>query len=104
MYDEAMPLDIADSAELLKLAEEVHASGRPRLLKRGDQSLALLTPVQPTKARRRRRSRSKPLDRSDPLFNIIGILHWEGPTDVSENKHRYLAEAYEAELGDPGQT
>jgi hypothetical protein len=103
MHDEAAPMDVADSAELLRLAEEVQASGRPRLLKRGDQPLALLTPVQPTKARRRR-PRSKPLDRSDPLFNIIGILHWEGPTDVSENKHSYLAEAYEAELGDPGQT
>jgi hypothetical protein len=30
----------------------------------------------------------------DPLWNIVGIIEDEGPTDVSENKYHYLAEAY----------
>lgn len=39
----------------------------------------------------------RPTNEDDPLWDIIGIAETTGPTDVSENKHKYLAEAY-AEL------
>jgi len=35
-----------------------------------------------------------PFTEDDPLFGIIGIGSSK-PTDVSANKHKYLAEAYE---------
>jgi hypothetical protein len=30
----------------------------------------------------------------DPLWDLVGIGHSGGPGDVSENKHKYLADAY----------
>ena len=38
----------------------------------------------------------RPLTRNDSLFKIIGIFENgpDGPTEVSSNKHKYLAEAY----------
>lgn len=32
----------------------------------------------------------------DPLWDIVGIAHSDGPSDVAANKHRYLAESYAA--------
>jgi excisionase family DNA binding protein len=34
----------------------------------------------------------------DPLWNIVGIASGDGPTDVSSNKHKYLADALYAEF------
>ncbi|MGD9892089.1 MAG: DUF433 domain-containing protein [Dehalococcoidia bacterium] len=44
---------------------------------------------QPTRSRRGRRV----LSADDPMFDLVGIGHSDGPGDVSANKHRYLAEA-----------
>lgn len=41
--------------------------------------------------------RGRPTSEADSLWNIVGIGRSEGPTDVSENKYKYLAEAYLAE-------
>lgn len=37
-----------------------------------------------------------PISADDPLWNIIGLWQSDedGPTDVSQNKDRYLADAY----------
>jgi hypothetical protein len=84
------PLDVSDLPELLRLAEEVRMSGMPRLLKRGDQEVAILAPPEP--ATRRDRRSTNP---SDPLWQIIGIGDAVGapddPTDVSENRYRVPA-------------
>lgn len=39
---------------------------------------------------------ARPVTADDPLWNIIGMADSgpEGPTDVSRNKHKYLADAY----------
>ena len=44
----------------------------------------------PVRARTRRR---RGLTANDPLWDIVGMGHSEGPTDVSTNKRKYLAEA-----------
>lgn len=44
MNQEHEPYDLDASPELLRLAEEVRASGRPRALRRGGEVLAVLTP------------------------------------------------------------
>jgi hypothetical protein len=61
------------------------------VLRRDSEDLAVLTPV---KAARRPRVKKGPFTSDDALWDIVGIGESEGPTDVSENKHRYLAEAY----------
>ena len=95
MHEEAIPVDVSDSAELLRLAEEVHSSGTPRLLRRGDEPLAMLTPAAPEAApKQRRRRRPKPGERSHWLYSIVGIVDTPGPGDISENKYKYLSQAH----------
>jgi len=91
MAKELKPIDVSEIPELLSIAEQVKATGESRLLKRKGEELAVLTPVAPTRQKRPKRG---PLTKDDPLFGLIGIGRSEGPTDVSENKHKYLAEAY----------
>ena len=57
---------------------------------------ALLRPVKAKKSvkRQERIPRGRPFTMDDPLWNIVGIGHSGGPGDVSENKHKYLADAY----------
>ena len=38
--------------------------------------------------------RSKVFTMDDPLWGLVGIGKSDGPGDISENKHHYLAEAY----------
>lgn len=92
MSTEVQPIDITESSELLDLAEEVRRSGVTRLLKRGDQDLALLTPVTPPREVQRRRRPAG--DKCDALLNIIGIGESAEPTDIARHEGEYLAEAY----------
>ena len=92
---EPQPVDVAGSPELLGLAEDVRRSGVGRLLKRGEQELALLTPVAPrdeTPARPRRRQPASAAP--DAILNIVGIGESAEPTDVARHEREYLAEAY----------
>jgi hypothetical protein len=61
------------------------AAGRAITVER-DGTLFRLAPV-------RRRRKPRPFTLDDPLLDIIGIGHSEGPTDVSSNKHKYIADA-----------
>src|SRR3990172_4171341 len=55
----------------------------------------LPTPVEVgLEAVRPRVKRGGVFTKEDPLWRLVGIGHSEGPGDVSENKHKYLAEAY----------
>jgi hypothetical protein len=90
-------VDVSDTPELLRLAEEVRASRQPLVLAREDELLAVVRPVP-------RRRASRQAQRESPnqwLGSLVGIARSEGPTDVSANKHRYLAEAHRGEAGKP---
>ena len=91
MSAEVQPIDITDSSEMLHLAEEVQRSGVTRLLKRGEQALALLTPVVP---RREAQPRQPADDKRDALLNIIGVGESAEPTDIAQHEGEYVAEAY----------
>ena len=90
MAKELKPIDVSDMPELLRLAEEVGSSGETRILRRNDTDLAILAPIP---AAPKRSARRRGVTKDDPLWNIVGIGQSDGPTDVSTNKHKYLAEA-----------
>lgn len=85
-------LDVTESSELLDLAEEVQRTGVGRLLIRGDEELAQITPV----ASRPSSHSPQPAedDGHDTLLHIIGLGASAEPTDIARNKQEYLAEAY----------
>ena len=95
MARELEPIDISDTADLLRLAEEVHRTRTPRLVRRNREDFVVVSPAPP--ASKPRRPRGRVLTEDDPLFDLIGIGHSGGPGDVSANKHRYLAEAHRVE-------
>ena len=99
MSREVQRIDVSDLPEVLRLAEQVNASRAPHLLTRGEQVVAMLTPVEPTASPRAARRPQRTTSPDDPLWNIIGIGDSAGspddPTDVSENKYRHLADAYD---------
>jgi len=90
MPKELQPIDISHMPELVRLVQEMLTAQEPRLLQWKGEDWAILKPLRP---RRRASSRGKVLKKSDPLFRIIGLGR-SGLTDVSENKHKYLTEAY----------
>jgi hypothetical protein len=89
MAREAAPVDISTMPDLTRLAEEVARTRQPRVLRHGDTDLAVLSPTPSP-----RRRRTQPLTTEDPLFRHLGTSQSD-VTDVSSNKHTYLADAYE---------
>ena len=83
-------IDISRIPELLTLAQEVRSTNEPAVLQQDREDVAMLTPITPVA---KRRARGKPTSADDPLWKLIGIGH-SGKGDVSENTHKYLAEAY----------
>ena len=97
MAHEMVPIDIASSPDLRRLAEEVAASRIPRVLRREDEDMAVVVPV----ARKRSARHGRPTSQADPLWQIIGMadaaVPADAPTDVSSHKYRYLADAYDVD-------
>lgn len=92
MAQQADSVDISNIPELRKLAEEVQLTRQPRMLRADSEDVAVLMPA---KTRSRRPARRKGLTRDDTLWNIVGCIpDHRGPTDVSENVDKYLADAY----------
>jgi hypothetical protein len=90
MAKEAKHIDISSIPELVKLAQEVRSTNEPAVLQQEREDLAMLTPIKPVA---KRSARGKPTSVDDPLWKLVGIGH-SGRGDISENKHKYLAEAY----------
>ena len=90
MAKETKHIDVSSIPELVKLAQEVRRTNEPAVLQQEREDLAMLTPIKPVT---KRSVRGKPTSVDDPLWNLVGIGH-SGKGDVSENKHKYLAEAY----------
>jgi hypothetical protein len=88
----AIDLNTGDVPDLAQVAEEVHRTKQPRIIRRADEELAV---VMPAAQRSRGTRKARPVTADDPLFRAIGIGH-SGRGDISANKHVYLAEAYAA--------
>lgn len=91
MATEPEPIDINDLPEVQRIAEEVQRTGEPRVLRWRSEEVAIVLPIK--RARRERIPRGKPFTMDDPLWNLVGAGA-SGLGDVSQNKHKYLAEAY----------
>ena len=87
MVRQPKAIDVTNMPETLRIAEEVRATNEPQLLRRDSEDLAIVMPVN------RRQRKGKVMTKDDPLFGLIGIGR-SGKGDISENKHKYLAEAY----------
>jgi hypothetical protein len=83
-------IDISRMPELLSIAQEVRSTNESRILQQEGEDVAMLTPITPVA---KKSLRGKPTSADDPLWKLIGIGH-SGKGDISENKHKYLAEAY----------
>lgn len=58
-------LDVTGSPDLLRLAEEVNRTGRPRVLRRDGKKLAAIVPLQAKRARRLKPRELTPQDIAD---------------------------------------
>ncbi len=94
MVSELKPIDIGRSLELQRLVDEVRQANQTHHLQENGQDVALLVPVDEMSTGIGLHPRGKPTRAGDPLWNIVGIGASSGPTEVSANKHAYLAEAY----------
>ena len=94
MAKQLKTIEISHIPELVRMAEEVCASGESRVLRRRRKDLVVLRPLRSSK---RVLPRGKPFTREDALWNIVGIGR-SGLTDISGNKHKYLSEAYATKI------
>jgi hypothetical protein len=93
MAESLTHIDVTNTPELRRLAEEVQASKTPRVLSRDNEDLVVVKPLAPRRADGKTTRRGKGFSREDSLWNIAGIAH-SGSHDVSANHDRYLADAY----------
>ena len=94
MAEELRSIDVSDSPEILRLAQEVAESGVGRVLRTADGELAVLRPIRSPRPRKRGHRKTGLLTRDDPLFKLIGIGASGIEGGVSERKHEFLAKAY----------
>jgi hypothetical protein len=79
-------IDITDSPELLRAAEEVRATHTARLLRRGDEDIALLVPIP-----RKRRTKKAPSKADFDAFHAAAGA-WRDHIDLDA----FLANTYES--------
>jgi hypothetical protein len=80
MVQEAERFDISNMPDLVRLAEEVARTRKPRLLTRGEEEVALLSPARP---KRRKKVVMTPAQRNAVLSSIGG---WVGLVDPEQLK------------------
>jgi hypothetical protein len=91
MAKEPRYIDISSIPELQKLVHEVRQTNEPTILQQEREDVALLSPVP---AKKRAKTKAKPVTSEDALFRLIGIGKSGIPGGVSGKKHEYLACAY----------
>lgn len=87
---EVKHIDISNTPELIRLAEEVQKSNQVTVLTKDGEEMLEVRPPKPAK---KKRAKAGPITMDDPLTKLIGIAH-SGMSDISANKHKYLAEDY----------
>ena len=80
MAKELRPLDISHTPELLHLVEEIRKGDEPRVLRRGSEDLAILTPLKTLPRRKATRTRTEA--DHEALLSSAGI--WDGIVDTDK--------------------
>ena len=86
MASELTPIDITSMPELAHLATEVRRTNTPRVLRDGQEDIAVLMPLPATPRRRK----SGVVRADDPLFGLIGIGRSGIPGGIAGKKHEAL--------------
>lgn len=108
MSDQALAMElltVVEAAQVLKVSAVTVrrriADGSLKALKVGkgvrvrrESVDQFAKPITPAVRERIQGPRGRPTSADDPLWRLVGIADSAGPGDVSENKHRYLADAY----------
>ena len=89
---EVKHIDISNTPELIRLAEEVQKSNQVTVLTKDGEEVLEVRPPKPAK---RKRPNGKVFSTDDPLYNLVGSATSDEPTDASK-KHEYLAQAHGA--------
>jgi hypothetical protein len=86
MTVDTTPIEISNNPELLRLAEEVEATNKSRLLKRDNVPVALLTPV---KKKQTSQAKIKAIKEALALAGAWGDRDWnEVETELDRIRHR----------------
>ena len=88
MEKELKPLDISHTPELLHLVEEMRKDDEPRVLRRGGEDVAILTPLK--HPARRRAVRAKTSADHEAFLSSAGS--WDGIVDTD----KLVADIYES--------
>jgi hypothetical protein len=86
MASELTPIDISRMPELAHLADEVRRTNTSRVLRQGEDDVAVLMPVPAAP----RRHKSGVVRADDPLLSLIGIGHSGIPGGIAGKKHEAL--------------
>jgi hypothetical protein len=97
MGDEREPVEIGQWPALAELAREVSRRRLPRLLLQQGQAVAVLAPLEPTPPASEGQADDASALPNGWLLGLVGLGESEGPTDVSENKYRYLRSSPQVE-------
>jgi hypothetical protein len=93
MASEHAPIDISKDAALLRLAEEVYRTKRPRVLRRANEDIAVIAPLQKT-ARRPARKTATGTEKYTTVASLAGAAgtlptpaRWEGVRESAREEH-----------------
>lgn len=95
---EAQSIDITESPELARLADEVHRTMQPRVLRRGNEDVALVIPlgtakITPVPYNPALEAVLAGLPADDPVVRTAGALHTDQPFPGTEVEREAAAEA-----------
>ncbi len=72
------PIDITNTPDVYRLAEEVARSGIPRVLRKDNKDIAIISPAEPNSKSRRKRTKTK----ADFEAFLSSFGSWKGNVDV----------------------
>lgn len=81
MTREAIRIDVATCPDLVTLAEEVARTQTHRVITRGDEDLAVLSPAKP-----KRRLKGKRITEADIAASLAAAGSWKGLVDTEKLK------------------
>ena len=88
MAKEMRPIDISSVPDLVRIAEEVRTTGRPRILRRNGEDMAMVIPIAHGRKRRAKRARTE----ADYEAFLSAAGGWKGLVDAD----KLLADIYES--------